>query len=171
MLTTVLIWSRTNGSIGRSLFLRTITCVPSLSLSRWPEKFPSWWRRWRARHSSRWQSERSRSAALSHAQSVMLLCSLSFFVAEGIKTYLKLAFGRTWPETWIQGNPSLIRDGVYGFHPFHGGIGFTSFPSGHITAVCAVLSVLWICYPKFRPLYLIYVLTAAAFWLLPTPIS
>jgi len=99
---------------------------------------------------------------LSHAQSVLLLCSLSFFVAEGIKTYLKLAFGRTWPETWIQGNPSLIRDGVYGFHPFHGGIGFNSFPSGHITAVCAVVSVLWICYPKLRPLYLIYVLAAAA---------
>jgi membrane-associated phospholipid phosphatase len=99
---------------------------------------------------------------LSHAQSVLLLCSLSFFVAEGIKTYLKVAFGRTWPETWIHGNPSLIRDGVYGFHPFHGGIGFTSFPSGHITAVCAVVSVLWICYPKFRPLYLLYVLTAAA---------
>jgi membrane-associated phospholipid phosphatase len=98
---------------------------------------------------------------LSHAQSVMLLCAVSFFIAEGIKTYLKVAFGRTWPETWMQNNPSLIRDGVYGFNPFHGGAGFTSFPSGHITAVCAVVSVLWICYPKFRPLYLTYVLAAA----------
>jgi membrane-associated phospholipid phosphatase len=98
---------------------------------------------------------------LSQAQSVVLLCSLSFFLAEGIKTYLKVAFGRTWPETWIFNNPSLIRDGVYGFHPFHGGAGYTSFPSGHTTAVCAIVSVLWICYPKLRPVYLMCALAVS----------
>jgi len=92
---------------------------------------------------------------LSHLQTTIFLCGLSFFVAGGIKTYLKIAFGRTWPETWIYGNPSLIHDGVYGFNPFHGGFGYTSFPSGHTTAVCAVASVLWICYPKWRWLYLV----------------
>ena len=31
---------------------------------------------------------------------------------------LAYAFGRYWPDTWVHDNPSLIRDGAYGFHPF-----------------------------------------------------
>jgi membrane-associated phospholipid phosphatase len=84
---------------------------------------------------------------------VALLCSVSLIVAETAKTELKYIFGRTWPETWVNRNLSLIHDGVYGFNFFHGGPGYASFPSGHTTAVCAVASVLWICYPKFRVLY------------------
>jgi membrane-associated phospholipid phosphatase len=84
---------------------------------------------------------------------VALLCSVSLIVAETFKSELKYVFGRTWPETWINGNPSLIHDGVYGFNFFHGGAGFASFPSGHTTAACAVASVLWICYPRLRVLY------------------
>ncbi|HXN43972.1 MAG TPA: phosphatase PAP2 family protein [Xanthobacteraceae bacterium] len=90
---------------------------------------------------------------LTRLEAVALLCALSLVVASAIKNQLKLGFGRTWPETWVRDNPSLIRDGVYGFHPFHGGGGFESFPSGHTTAVVAVVSVLWICYPRFRMLY------------------
>ncbi len=71
-------------------------------------------------------------------------------------------FGRTWPETWIDNNPSFIRDGAYGFHWFHGGGGYKSFPSGHMAATCAVLAVLWICYPRFKPLYLLAGLAVAA---------
>jgi membrane-associated phospholipid phosphatase len=84
---------------------------------------------------------------------VALMCSASLIVAETLKSQLKYVFGRTWPETWINGNPSLIHDGVYGFNFFHGGQAYASFPSGHTTAVCAVVSVLWICYPRFRVLY------------------
>jgi len=84
---------------------------------------------------------------------VVLLCSVTLIVAEAFKNQLKFLFGRTWPETWINNNPSLIHDGVYGFNFFHGGPGYASFPSGHTTAICAVASVLWICYPKFRILY------------------
>ena len=83
---------------------------------------------------------------------VVLLCSISLIVAESFKNELKFIFGRTWPETWINGNPSLIHDGVYGFNFFHGGPGYASFPSGHTTAACAVASVLWICYPRLRAL-------------------
>jgi membrane-associated phospholipid phosphatase len=90
---------------------------------------------------------------LSRSEAVVLLCALSLVIASAIKNELKLMFGRTWPETWVRDNPSLIRDGVYGFNPFHGGAGYESFPSGHTTAVLAVMSVLWICYPKFRTLY------------------
>src|SRR5262249_31365233 len=85
--------------------------------------------------------------------STILLSGVSFCVAAQIKDQLKFAFGRTWPETWVNNNPSLIRDGVSGFNFFHGGLGYASFPSGHMTASCAVLSVLWVCYPRWRPLY------------------
>ena len=69
------------------------------------------------------------------------------------KDELKYAFGRTWPETWTRNNPSLIRDNVFGFFPFHGGPGYASFPSGHTATICAVMTVFWICYPRWRPLY------------------
>jgi membrane-associated phospholipid phosphatase len=91
--------------------------------------------------------------ALSRFQTVCVLAGASLAIAEAIKVQIKFAFGRTWPETWVRDNPSFIRDGVYGFNPFHGGPGFAAFPSGHMSAICAVLSVLWICYPRFRVLY------------------
>jgi membrane-associated phospholipid phosphatase len=84
---------------------------------------------------------------------VAVLCAASVAVTEAIKFQLKFAFGRTWPETWVRNNPSFIRDHVYGFFPLHGGPGFAAFPSGHTAAVCAAMSVLWICYPRFRLLY------------------
>jgi membrane-associated phospholipid phosphatase len=92
---------------------------------------------------------------------VILLCAVSFFIVEALKTYLKVLFGRTWPESWMGPHISFIRDGAYGFHPFHGGPAYTAFPSGHIAAICAVVLVLWTCYPKFRPLYALSVLVTA----------
>jgi len=89
-------------------------------------------------------------APLSRFEAVGLLSGLSLGVGVAIKDQLKLAFGRTWPETWLHNNPSLIQNGVYGFNPFHGGAAYASFPSGHTTAVCAVMSVLWLCYPQLR---------------------
>jgi membrane-associated phospholipid phosphatase len=91
--------------------------------------------------------------SLSRPLQVLLLCSVSLIVTEAAKTKLKYIFGRTWPETWINGNPSLMHDGVYGFNFFHGGQGYASFPSGHAAAMCAVVSILWICYPRLRVLY------------------
>jgi membrane-associated phospholipid phosphatase len=93
--------------------------------------------------------------ALSKLQTVTVLAAASLAASAGVKDHLKLAFGRTWPETWVRNNPSFIRDGVYGFNPFHGGPGFAAFPSGHTAAICAVMSVLWICYPRYRVLYAI----------------
>lgn len=96
---------------------------------------------------------------LSRFESVFLVCGVSLAVATAIKDQLKLLFGRTWPETWINNNPSLIRNNVYGFNPFHGGAGYASFPSGHTTAICAVMTVLWICYPKYRAIYVLLIAT------------
>jgi membrane-associated phospholipid phosphatase len=97
--------------------------------------------------------------SLSKMQSVLLVCSVSLIVAETIKNELKFVFGRTWPETWYQDNPSFISDGVYGFNWFHGGQGYASFPSGHMAAICAVVSVCWIYYPQLRAIYSIIILT------------
>jgi membrane-associated phospholipid phosphatase len=98
---------------------------------------------------------------LSRVESVFLVCGVSLSVAVAIKDQLKFAFGRTWPETWVNNNLSLIRNHVYGFNPFHGGVGYSSFPSGHTTAICAVMSVLWICYPKFRAIYVLLIAAVA----------
>jgi membrane-associated phospholipid phosphatase len=92
---------------------------------------------------------------------VILLCGVSLAVGEGVKNQLKIAFSRTWPETWIRNNPSFIRDHVFGFFPFHGGPGYASFPSGHEAAICAVMSVLWLCYPRWRALYALAVVGVA----------
>jgi membrane-associated phospholipid phosphatase len=89
---------------------------------------------------------------LSRLEAVILLAGLGLGVAIALKDQLKVAFGRTWPESWLHNNPSLIQNGVYGFNPFHGGAAYSAFPSGHTTAVCAVMSVIWLCYPRARGL-------------------
>src|SRR5262249_886438 len=84
----------------------------------------------------------------SRVQSVGLACSMSFIATNFISNQLKDLFGRTWPDSWIENNPSLIQNGVFGFNPFHGGLGFASFPSAHAAGVCSVMAVLWWSYPS-----------------------
>ena len=83
----------------------------------------------------------------------VFLASVAILVGETIKDQLKFVFSRTWPTSWMGNHPSLIDDGAFGFHWFHGGTAYQSFPSGHMAAVCAGLSVFWTCYPRWRPLY------------------
>jgi membrane-associated phospholipid phosphatase len=66
----------------------------------------------------------------------------------------QVGIGRPWPDSWRGNEPSLIRNGDYKFHWFNGGDAYSSFPSGHMAAAVAVLSVLWIYYPRLRPLCL-----------------
>jgi membrane-associated phospholipid phosphatase len=93
---------------------------------------------------------------------VVVACSVSVTMAQATKNLLKYVFGRTWPETRTHDNPSLIHDGAYGFNWFHGGPGYGSFPSGHMAATCAVISVLWICYPRMKPLCVLAAFAVAA---------
>jgi membrane-associated phospholipid phosphatase len=79
-----------------------------------------------------------------------LLAGVSLIVTSLVNGALKFLFGRTWPRYLF---PSFIGQGAYGFHPFHHGYGYKSFPSGHAAAVCALLSVAWRFYPRFRFLY------------------
>jgi membrane-associated phospholipid phosphatase len=89
------------------------------------------------------------------------LSGVSLAVSAQIKDQLKFVFGRTWPETWVNDNPSLIRDGVSNFNFFKGGVGYSSFPSGHMTACCAAISVLWFSYPRYRPFYVLAIADVA----------
>jgi membrane-associated phospholipid phosphatase len=89
-------------------------------------------------------------APLTRLDRTLLAAALSLMVAVAFEYYLKFLFGRYWPATWVDNNPSLIRDGAYGFHPFHFGSAYGSFPSGHTARTFAVLSVVWIAYPRWR---------------------
>lgn len=94
-----------------------------------------------------------RRRTLEGMQAVIFVAAVATIVTEVCKEQFKFLFGRAWPESWARTNPSFIRDGIYGFHPFHGG-GYNAFPSGHTAAACAVLAVLWVNYPKAWPLWL-----------------
>ncbi len=99
---------------------------------------------------------------LFHGQVVAFICSMSIILTGAIKDLLKYVFGRTWPETWIAGNPSLMGNGAYGFHFMQNGSAYQSFPSGHMAVTCAMITVLWIWYARFRMIYLIAALAAGS---------
>jgi membrane-associated phospholipid phosphatase len=98
---------------------------------------------------------------LSRILTVLVVSGMSLALAVTVKDQLKFAFGRTWPETWLRNNPSFIRDGVFGFFPFHGGPGYSAFPSGHAAVICTVLTVFWLCYPRLRALYALTMVAVA----------
>jgi membrane-associated phospholipid phosphatase len=80
----------------------------------------------------------------------VITASLAVLVSAEIKELLKHFFGRTWPETWVDHNPSWIADQAYGFHMLHGGAGWESFPSGHTTQIAALAAVIWLRLPRIR---------------------
>lgn len=80
----------------------------------------------------------------------LLAACVSMVLADQFRESLSYVFGRYWPETWIDNNPSLIRDGAYGFHPFHDGSAYGSFPSGHSARTLAIAAVVCIAYPRWR---------------------
>ena len=83
-------------------------------------------------------------------RTVLLAIALNLVVTNLLKLFLKWSFGRYWPETWKQNNPSLIANDAYGFHPFHSGSAYQSFPSGHAAVIFSALSIVWLCYPRWR---------------------
>lgn len=80
----------------------------------------------------------------------VLAACIAILVSVATKEELKYFFGRTWPETWINNNPSWIQNHVHGFFILHGGQGWASFPSGHTTQMAALATVLWLVYPRLR---------------------
>ncbi len=82
---------------------------------------------------------------------VLLAACVATLAASAAKDVLKFAFGRPWPETWVNNNPSWIGTHTYGLFPFHGGAGWASFPSGHTTLITAPCAALW-SVRRLRPL-------------------
>jgi membrane-associated phospholipid phosphatase len=87
------------------------------------------------------------------AAKVSFVACISLIVADQFRASLGELFGRYWPETWIDNNPSLIGDNIYGFHPFQSGDATGSFPSGHAARILGFLSVFWIAMPRGRAFY------------------
>jgi hypothetical protein len=67
---------------------------------------------------------------LRRCERTLLAAGVGMILADQFRESLSFVFGRYWPDTWVNNNPSLIHDGAYGFHPFHGGAAYGSFPSG-----------------------------------------
>ena len=80
--------------------------------------------------------------------------ALTFMLASIIRFGAKALFGRTWPQTWVDNNPSWINDRVEGFHPFAEGLAYNSFPSGHALFTFALASVFWYHLPRYRLLWM-----------------
>jgi len=102
---------------------------------------------------------------LQRCEWTLLAAIVSMLIAEQCRESLKFVFGRYWPDTWINNNPSLIRDDAYGFHPFHGGDWrnwYGSFPSGHTARSVGFAWVFWIVYPRWRWLCVLVVASVVA---------
>jgi membrane-associated phospholipid phosphatase len=96
----------------------------------------------------------------SRLETSILMCDVSLLVNEVIKNQFKIVFGRTWPDSWAPGVLSYIHDRQFGFHFFRSGQSYESFPSGHAATVAAVMTVLWITYPRARLAYAICIAAA-----------
>ncbi len=83
-------------------------------------------------------------------QKLLLCIAFNLVATEGIKEALKWTFGRTAP--CAINDPSLNACGFCDFHPFHVGFVYQAFPSGHAAATFAVVSILWLSRPRWRPL-------------------
>jgi membrane-associated phospholipid phosphatase len=86
-------------------------------------------------------------------QTLLVALAANLVATFAIKSFLKWAFGRSWPGTWDANIHSMISNPIYGFHPFHSGGVYQSFPSGHAAAAFAVISILWLSRPRWRWLY------------------
>ncbi len=87
---------------------------------------------------------------LTQRESALLRASCAVLIAAVLTNELKDVFGRTWPEAWVNNNPSYFGNGTYGFFPFHGGQGWRAFPSGHTAVIAAAAGAAWCLWPKHR---------------------
>jgi membrane-associated phospholipid phosphatase len=88
-------------------------------------------------------------------EKVLLVACISLIVADTFRISLGDIFGRYWPETWTNDNPSLIGSGTYGFHPFQRGDDVGSFPSGHACRILGFAGVWMIAMPGVRVVALV----------------
>lgn len=87
----------------------------------------------------------------------LLMFANTIAITQFLKAFFKFVFGRYWPETWTN-SFFYIDENFYGFHPFHLGVQYGSFPSGHSATLLAGTSILWLLFPRLRWLFLILIL-------------
>lgn len=83
-------------------------------------------------------------------QAALFAACAALIVADQFRQSLQGVFGRDWPATWINNNPSLLGDGAYGFHFFQGDEEFGSYPSGHMARMAGFFAVFATAYPRSR---------------------
>jgi len=83
-------------------------------------------------------------------EQTFLAIALSSILSATLTDTLKAFFGRYWPATWVNNNPSWIQDKAYGFHFFQIGWEYASFPSGHTAIIVSVGTLIWLAFPKWR---------------------
>jgi membrane-associated phospholipid phosphatase len=86
---------------------------------------------------------------------VLFIACAGLIVADQFRGSLGDLFGRYWPETWHDNNPSLIGNGTYGFNLFKADNDNGSFPSGHATRILAFATAFWLTMPRGRCVYAI----------------
>ena len=97
-----------------------------------------------------------------HWQKALFVACLSLIVADDFRISLGDVFGRYWPNTWINNNPSLIGTGAYGFHPFERGDDVGSFPSGHAARILAFAGVWLVAMHRSRSLQVVVILLSTS---------
>ena len=73
-----------------------------------------------------------------------LLAGSAVPLAYFLKWLFKHFFGRINTRSWLADQTSD------GFHWFHGGGIYSSFPSGHMTVFTAFFAAVWLLYPRYR---------------------
>lgn len=82
-------------------------------------------------------------------ETILAFCCISMILADQFRESISYIFGRYWPETWIDNNPSFIRDGAYGFHWLTTSHIYGSFPSGHAARIAAPAVIICLVYPRW----------------------
>jgi len=94
-------------------------------------------------------------------ETILACCSISMILADQFRESISYIFGRYWPETWIDNNPSFIRDGAYGFNWLTTSHIYGSFPSGHAARMAAPTVIICLVYPRWSLLAILIMLATA----------
>jgi membrane-associated phospholipid phosphatase len=88
---------------------------------------------------------------VSPLMSNLTLSSIALVITDFWVEWLKYTFGRYWPRTWVDNNPSLLDTRDYGFHFFFSkDQAYQAFPSAHTALTIAVVTFLALRYPRLR---------------------
>lgn len=82
---------------------------------------------------------------------VIFLSGISIELGNSVKTICKYLFSRNNVDHYLKTND----DSFLWLHDVHS---ISAFPSGHTIAIVSFLTIFWICYPRFKIFYSIFLL-------------